>query len=818
MLRLFFAYSFILICPFFYGQKTIISGHVKDEMSGESLPYVKVKFIGSKIGTLTDSIGNYRLDTYYATDSLLFTYPGYLSQKHKVKLDKEQSLSISLSSGLKELDEVVISAPAELSSTSLHKKLVANKKTNNKEKLSAYQYNLYTKTQMDVNNLGDKFAKSKLIKNMGFLLSYMDTIDNDNYFLPVILNENYSSYYYKKTPKLKREIVEGTYITGIENAELNQFFGEMYMDVNLYDNIISIFNKPFVSPTAYFARTYYKFYLEDSSFIDNSWCYKLSFLPKRTGDLTFEGEMWINDTTYALKLFKAKISPGSNLNYIQDLYFEHEFLRVEKEVWMLGSEKIIADVRLNKESKAYGFFARRYSSRSDFVINKPKDNLFYLSENTVEITDGAKNRKEDFWEKKRSKPLSTQEKSIDLMIDSLNNDPFFKSLKNLTYFAGTGYYPVGKIEIGNVFRLASVNPVENFRMSVALRTSKAFSRIIEFGGHVAYGIKDERFKYGATIRWNLSKKKRALLKLYYYYDVDQIGRAQNTAAFGSSFSTVFSTTPFDKLTLINKVGASLEKDFKKDLILFNSFELKELTSLGKANYVTDLNGVCDTTPSIRSFEIKARIRWTKDEEFIAGAFGRKSLRSKFPVFYIEGTVGIKGVLGSGYEYQKIEFGVSHNRQIGVLGRLKYGLFAGYVFGNTAYPFLKLHPGNQSYWLSNYAYNKMDFLEFISDRYVSAYFENHWDGLFFDRIPLIKKLKLRMVTSVKALYGGLSLRHQQEMLIPDFVTHFGQVPYVELGVGLENIFKFIRVDLVYRATHQRKNVSPFGVRATYYLSF
>ena len=240
-----------------------------------------------------------------------------------------------------------------------------------------------------------------------------------------------------------------------------------------------------------------------------------------------------------------------------------------------------------------------------------------------------------------SKPLSKQEKQIDLMIDSLNNDPFFKSIKNLGYFLGTGYYPVGKIELGNVFRLTSVNPVEKFRLALALRTSNAFSRVIEFGGHIAYGFKDEEFKYGATIRWNLSKKKRALLKLYYYNDVDQIGRSTRSASFGNSFSTIFRTADFDKLMRVKKVGASLEKDFKKDIIWFNSIELKELSSLGMANFVLNSNQLGDTIPTISTFEIKTRLRWAKGEEFIAGAFNRKSLRSKVPVFYIEGTFGIK---------------------------------------------------------------------------------------------------------------------------------------------------------------------------------
>src|SRR5690606_18456349 len=115
----------------------------------------------------------------------------------------------------------------------------------------------------------------------------------------------------------------------------------------------------------------------------------------------------------------------------------------------------------------------------------------------------------------RHEPLSAQEEGIDLMIDSLENTKLFRNLKNVMYFVTTGYYPLGKIEIGSAFSLISINPVEKFRTALALRTSNNFSRKIELGGTVAYGFGDERFKYGAKIRLHLAKKKRALLTTYY---------------------------------------------------------------------------------------------------------------------------------------------------------------------------------------------------------------------------------------------------------------------------------------------------------------
>jgi len=220
----------------------------------------------------------------------------------------------------------------------------------------------------------------------------------------------------------------------------------------------------------------------------------------------------------------------------------------------------------------------------------------------------------------------------------------------------------------------------------------------------------------------------------------------------------------------------------------------------------------DTISSVRTSEFIARIRWTKDEEFIGGAFDRATLRSRYPIFSIQGIFGVKGLFGSDYSYQKIEFQMEHKRPIGYLGSIRYGFSAGYVFGTAAYPFLKVHEGNQSYWLLQNAFNKLNFFEFVSDKYVGAFIENHWQGILFDRIPLINKLKWRLVTTGRITYGSISDRHTREMLLPADTKSFGSIPYAEASVGIENILKVARVDLVWRITHLDPGVHPLGIRA------
>ena len=408
------------------------------------MPFVKVYFRDTKSGTYTDTLGNYSIETYYASDSLIFSFSGYTKVVKSAKMDVEQTIDVQMTFIVTEFGEVTIRPPDEPASTRLHKQLVANKDINNKEKLDAYEYELYNKLQFDVNNLDGEFKEGRGLKKLDFVLDYMDSVDADKPYLPVLLTESISDFYFKNRPKKKVEVMQAFQVSGSEQLDFNQFLGDMYLDVNVYDNYIPIFGKAFVSPAADFARGFYKFYLVDSAFIGNQWCYNLTFTPKRTGELTFEGEFWIHDTTYAIKQFKANIAKDANINFILDMYFEHNFDMVAPEVWMLTEERMIADINLAQGSKIYGFYGRKYSSRKNFLINEKRPDAFYKTDEKVQTVLGADWRSEEYWKEKRHKPLTLQEERINEMVDSLESNAYFKLLKNLMYMATTGYYVLEK--------------------------------------------------------------------------------------------------------------------------------------------------------------------------------------------------------------------------------------------------------------------------------------------------------------------------------------------------------------------------------------
>src|SRR5690554_4764747 len=293
-------FIFLLTGLHLTAQKTEVSGTVIEDATGLPVPFASVFFKDSKIGTETDFDGNYSIESYYATDSLVVRASGLESQTVAVKKDQSQVIDFRLGTVVQTTEEVVIRAPDEKPSTVLHRRIVRNKDINNKEKLEAYEYESYNKIQLDLNNIGDDFERRRIVQSLNHVMDYLDTMDGGKY-LPLILTESLSKYYYRTNPTRKKEVVNASRITGVNNLEVNQFLGEMYQDINVYENYIGIFDKSFISPIANFGLNYYKFYLQDSAFIDNQWCYLMTFKPKRKGDLTFEGEMWVHDTTYAIK-------------------------------------------------------------------------------------------------------------------------------------------------------------------------------------------------------------------------------------------------------------------------------------------------------------------------------------------------------------------------------------------------------------------------------------------------------------------------------------------------------------------------------------
>ncbi len=804
-----------------FAQKTKVYGWVTDAATGDTLPFVNVMFIDSKIGTTTDIEGKYVLESYYATDSIVISFVGYKRFTAKVQKDKEQRLDVKLVSTTTELVEFVVKPSDENPAHPIIRNVVKNKEINNREKLDYFEYEVYNKIELDINNLTEEFTDSKAFKKFDFIFDNIDTVSSSKKFLPIFITESLSDFYYQKKPKTEKEYIKATKVSGIENESVAQFTGDMYQKVNIYDNFLPVFGKNFVSPISDRGFGYYRYYLIDSMYIDKYWCYEIQFTPKRKGELTVEGTMWINDTTYAIKKVEGTIAKDANINFVNELVVTQTFEQVENEVWMLVKDELLVDFEVAE--KQMGFYGRKLTSYSNFVINKPKEESFYSGIENIILAEDAQDKSNEFWLEHRHDPLTKSQQGIYTMIDTLGSVPIVKTYVDVIQTIASGYYVWGKVELGPYSSIWSYNVVEGNRFRFGMRTSNDFSKMIEFSGYAAYGLLDKQIKYGAATRFFITKKPRRMVHLVYKNDVEQVGISSNS--FNSSSAVSFlRRNPLDKLIFNEEFRGSYTREwfqgFSSVILLRNAqFRPLGVTTFNRINSdqtISPLN-------SLSVSEVGFFTRFAYNEEFLAGEFDRISLGTKYPTLSVNYTYGIPNVLGSEYEYHKVVFNFQHKIPMGILGTMRYNFEVGKVFGSAPYPLLEVHNGNETWGYSESAFNMMNILEFVSDEYISFKVRQHFDGLFLNKFPLIRKLKWREVVTLTGVYGRLSDANRALMVLPSFTSTLQAKPYLELAAGIENIFKFLRFDVLWRMTYLDNEydgikVSPIGFRMKFQFNF
>lgn len=806
-------------------QTTKVSGVVTDAVTGETVPFVNVGFADTRVSTTTDFDGAFTLESYYATDSIRVTGTGYKTFTAPIKKDVAQTVAVKLEPSTGELQEVVVTY-TENSAYAILRQVTRNKPVNNRAKLAAYEYESYNKVEFDLNNITEDFRKKKLFREFAFIFDQVDTTGGKPY-LPIFMTETLSDVYYRQEPKARREHIKGNRVSGIENESVTQFMGDMYQNVNIYENFLIVFGKNFVSPIADGGKQHYDYLLVDSNWVDHSWCYLIRFKPKHAQQLCFEGEMWINDTSFAVRRIDIGIMPGTNLNFVQDLQVHQEYDQVQPEVYMLTKDQMLVDLNILNDStqgdrkKLQGFYGRRTASYKDFVINQPRDPAFYDQNVEVIVDKDPRSDSEAFWLEHRHVELSKQEAAVYHMVDTMKTIPKFRTYVDIVNAIVTGYYNIGNFGIGPYFNLYSFNPVEGHRFRVGFLTSDKFSKRVEYEGFVAYGTDDQEFKYGLGGRGFITKDPRQLLGIYYKHDIEQLGQSINAFRQDNLFSSAFRRTPNVKLTMVEEYKVSYEREWYPGLSNTLLLRYRQLAPRGDLAYLrfSDPEDVFVGVPDIRTAEVALNTRFAFREKYVSGTFRRVALAARYPALELHTAFGIPRLLDSGYEYQKVVLRISQRVPVGVLGNLRYNVEGGRIFGTLPYPLLIIHPGNETFYFDESGYNTMNFFEFLSDRYASLGLENHFDGFFFNRIPLFRKLKWREVLGFKALIGDLEAKHNNEMLLLPTMNKLYNGPYMEAGAGIENIFKILRIDGVWRLSYRdHPNAGLFALRMKMSLRF
>ena len=792
-------------------QLTKMMGTVVDALTKEPIPFVNVFFMGSSIGTISDFNGEFSLETMNAGDSITASAIGYNSQTKIIYKNQFQTIKFELSPNSYGLSEVVIHAgenPAEI----LLRKVIAAKEQNNQKNFDFYQYEMYNKIQFDANNLTEKFKSKKILRPFNFIFNHIDTSTvNGKAFLPIFLTETLSDVYYRKTPRAKKEVIKASKVSGFENESFSQIMGDIYQTANIYDSYIKLFEKNFVSPIANFGLAYYKYYLVDSSFIDNQWCYQIMFKPRRMQELTFTGNIWIHDTTYAIKKVDMRIVDEANINFINALDIRQDYQLQEGKYWMLVKDYMIADFNVIENSKrTLGFYGHRSTSYDKFVFNREAEKEIYGYPANIILTDSAILYTDQNWHQFRHDTLTTKEKAIYSMIDSVKSVPVFRTYVDVIYAITSGYYVDGMFEIGPYYKMLSFNQREGTRFRFGTRTSNKFSTKWMFDGYLAYGTNDKKFKYGGGFLKINSKNPRRAYGANFKYDTEQLGKSVNAYSEDNFFNSFLNKSAINKLSMVRQYQAFYHHEWFSGLSNSLSFTQREVFPIKGESFSLHEGGADFKIPSIRTSEISLNMRFAYNEKFLMGEFERVSLGTTYPIFEANYSYGIPNLINSDYSYHRVQMNLRQWFNIGSLGWSKYVIEAGRIWGKLPYPLLKIQEGNETYMYDELSYNLMNYYEFVSDQYVSINYIHHFDGLFLNHIPLMRKLKWREVAFVKGIMGTLSEDNKTYSTFPA-VTHTLEKPYWEAGLGLENIFKVLRVDAIWRLSHlSNENIHKFGI--------
>ncbi|OQX76296.1 MAG: hypothetical protein B6D64_10130 [Bacteroidetes bacterium 4484_276] len=820
---------------------TQIRGKVIDAKTKEPLPFVNIVFVGKNIGTTTDYYGKYNINTQWASNKITASFIGYKKQTKTVILEKNQVIDFELGSNSVNLDEVVIVSKKKRyknknnPAVELIKRIIKNKNLNRKEHLNYYQYNKYEKVEFDINNITEKFRKKKVFKKFQFIFNYVDTAEiNGKPYLPVFLKETLSDVYFRKKPKSEKEYIKGIKMIGfhdyIDNEGVGFMIDHMYQDIDIYANSITLLTNQFTSPISNLAPVMYKFHIIDTVNVKGFNCINLAFQPRNRQDFAFVGNLYVtnNDRLAVIKV-DMRVAEDINLNFVTDLQIIQEFGYINNQSWMLVRDEVIVDYNIGKTGT--GMYGKKTVFYDNYVFNqKVADTVFNGIEKKVQLAN-HNNKDEQFWEDNRITGLSEQEENIYTMVDSVQNVPAFKRTMDVIMLLVAGYWNFNKIDIGPVNTFYSFNDIEGFRLRVGGRTSENFSKTFRLDGFLVYGFKDQKFKYSARATMSLNKRPlkespRHTIMAMYQRETNFPGM-EMMFINEDNFFLSFKRGVADKILYYDMFKVEHYKDWGNDIS--TTFTLKHTIEEAGGNWSFNYDDY--TMENITSSEIITKIRFAPNETFYQGMDYKTPVISKHPIFQITYTQGLKDVLNSDFQYPKLKFNFFKRFYLSPVGFTNFEVEAGKVFAEgIPYTSLFIHRANQTYSYQLRSYNLMNFLEFVSDEYAALFIEHHFNGFVLNKIPLLKRLKWRSIISYKGVYGNLSDKNNPEttpglMLFPTDAngnpTTFtlNDKPYMEASVGVGNIFKFFRIDIVKRLTYlDNPNVQEYGIRARFKFEF
>ncbi len=817
--------------------QTIITGYVKDSATQAPLSNASVSIKGQRGGARTNSDGRFRIPVDKAPLNIVVSIVGYNS--HTLHLDDLPSLdlTITLSRDFKDLGHVTVRNKKQKyrnkgnPAVELIRQVIDNKNKNRMEAYNFATYEKYEKLQVSVNKLSDKVGHNKLLKPYHFLVENGDTTKLEGRTLsPVYLEETLSDVYYRKSPEKTKTIIKGQrkvdFGEFLDMGGISMYLNRLYQDFNVYDNNISVFTNLFLSPIADMGPTFYMYFIDDTVMVDSQKLVRLSFRPRNPNDLLFRGTLWITlDGNYAIQKLKLLVSKSINFNFVREMKIDQDFTRMPDGRYLLSKSDVLGDFGINKTGT--GLFGERVVSFRNFSTNQPVADSVFKGPPTV-ILDSAVAQKDSFWVATRgADTLTRAESKVYANVDSLRNMKSFKRLMDYGTLLLAGYKQAGIFEIGPASTFYSFNPVEGFRLRFGGRTTTKLSTRYYSEAYAAYGFKDQKWKYFLSGTYSLNNKSiygfpQNYVRASYQHDTKIPGQELQFVQ-EDNFLLSFKRGNNDKWLYNDIFRLDYKKEFGDHFSYEFGYKYWKQSPAGTIAYVKQTGGINDSIPAITTSEISAEFRWAPHEQFYIGKLYRVPIVNKYPIFDFRYTAGIKGLTGGEYNYHRFDVDIFKRFYLGPIGYTDITLDGGYLFGKVPFALAEISHANQTYAYQLASYNLMNFMEFISDHYGSIMIDHYFNGFFFNKIPLLKKLKWREVIEAKVLWSGIRdennpLKTADQVKFPltnGLVETFSmnQTPYVEAGFAVANIFKLIRVDFIKRFTYlNHPEIPTWGIRA------
>lgn len=799
--------------------QTKVSGVVYDE-NNIPMPFASVAFKGTTIGMVTNENGKFYLESKDNNLTLVVSFIGYKAQEKQLTVGGNYDLEFTLElENVIEAIQIVGGKQSKKNNPAIDilRKIWERKRKNGLYMFDQYKFEKYEKIQFDLNNIDSTFTQKKLFKGMEFIFEQVDTsrITGKTY-LPIFLNEALSEVYGDNQLNKKKEILTANKTSGFSgNQHVLAFVKDLYNEYDIYNNFITVFDKSFHSPISRYGIDAYNYVLADSTYIDNKWCYNIIYYPRRKGELTFKGDFWVNDSTFAIKKINMSVTQSANINWVKEIYIEQEFEVLNDSVFLLSRDHFMSDFAFNKKDESKGVYGKRTTIYQNHLFNQEKPKDFYKEEVNY-YDDAIYHRDDDFWNENRFESLSRDERGVYKMLDTLQTVKKFKRMYDLVSILGSGYIQIGNFDYGPIFSSFGYNDVEGVRLRAGGRTYFGQNDLWRLEGYTAYGFNDNQFKYGISGKWLIDRENRLIISGGNRRDIEQIGASLTTTndILGRSFasSAVFASGDNSKLTSVNLSNIMIEIEPVKHLTFKTAFSYRTLKSASPETFSLeyfDKDG--NIQRKVTQSEINFMVDYTPGIKTIGYGVERSIVDNNYARIYLNYSQGLKGVFDSDFDYEKVQLYYKQPIVIGLLGRLFVTTEIGKTFGEIPLGLMSVIPGNQSYFVIQNNFNLLNYYEFVTDEYATLQLEHHFNGKLFSRIPYFRDLNLREIVGVKGVVGTIS--DQNRAINASGLNYLApEKPYWEYHVGVGNIFKVMRIDFSWRGNYRNlPDTNNWGVK-------